>query len=108
MPAAPLTDSATALWQALRVNLGHLAGPVLEEIRSRAWASLTFRGARHELVFRIEGEGSEAAASRILAGLDPRDLTLRGHLVADLRLIEEERRPGCARIRLDALTVEDC
>ena len=88
-------------------NFVHFAGFVLEEIRSRRWASVTFQGARHELVFRLEGEGAEAAAARFLSGLDARDFALRGHLVADVSLVAEERRPGFARIRLEALTVEE-
>ena len=102
-----MTDAATALLRALRGRLGQFAGFVLEEIRSRRWASVTFRGARHELAFRLEGEGAEAAAGRFLSGLDARAFTLRGHLLANVSLIEEERRPGCARIRLEALTVEE-
>jgi hypothetical protein len=80
---------------------------VFEEIRSRRWASVTFQGARHELVFRLEGEGAEEAAGRFLSHLDASGFRLRGHLVADVALVEQERRPGLARIRLDALTVEE-
>lgn len=107
MPTPPLTDAATALLRAVRVRFAHVAGFVVEEIRSRRWASVTFRGARHELSFRLEGEGAEAAAGRFLSGLSARDFELRGHLLADLSLVAEERRPGCARIRLEALTVEE-
>ena len=103
----PLTDAATALLRAVRVHFVHFAGFVLEEIRSRRWASVTFRGARHELAFRLEGEGAEEAAARFLSSLSARDFPLRGHLLADLSLVAEERRPGCARIRLEALTVEE-
>ena len=103
----PLTDASTVFVQAVRVEVAHFAGFVLEEIRSRRWASVTFQGARHELVFRLEGAGAEEAAGRFLAGLDARNFALRGHLLADVSLVSEERRPGFARIRLDALTVED-
>ena len=103
----PLTDAATVLLQALRIVFGAFDGFVLEEIRSRRWASVTFQGARHELDFRLEGEGAEEAAGRFLSGLDARNFDLRGHLLADVSLVAEERRPGFARIRLDALTVEE-
>jgi len=109
-PPPPLTDAATAFLGAIRgyiVNFMNFEGFALEEIRSRRWASVTFRGARHELAFRLEGEGAEAAAGRFLSGLDARNFALRGHLVADVALVEDERRPGFARIRLDALTVEE-
>lgn len=106
-PPPQLTDATTAFLQAIRAQIVHSAGFVLEEIRTRRWTSVTFQGARHELAFRLEGEGAEEAAGRFLSGLDARNFSLRGHLVADLSLVTEERRPGFARIRLDALTVEE-
>ncbi len=103
----PLTDAATALLGAVHGHFVHFAGFVLEEATSRRWASVTFRGARHELAFRLEGEGAEEAAGRFLSRLRARDFRLRGHLLTDVSLVTDERRPGCARIRLEALTVED-
>ncbi|HEX8572708.1 MAG TPA: hypothetical protein VF759_08150 [Allosphingosinicella sp.] len=106
MAEPPLTDAASALLAAVRGHFVHFAGFAIEEVISRRWASATFRGARHELAIRLDGDGAEAAAGRFLSGLDARRLTLRGHLVAQVSLVAEERRPGCARIRLQALTVE--
>ena len=106
MPA-PLNDPTTAFLRAVRANFFGLAAFVLEEIRSRAWASVTFSGARHELAFRLEGEGAEDVAGRFLSGLSTAEFDLRGHILADIALVSEERSPGCARIRLEALTVED-
>jgi hypothetical protein len=103
----PLTDSATALLQSIRVRFATFAGFTLEEVRSRRWASVTFQGHRHEIQFKLEGTGAEEVASRFLSGLEARDFPMRGHLLADLSLEFEERRPGFARIRLEALTVED-
>ncbi len=105
-PQPPLTDAATAFLQAVRVAFVNFGGFVLDEIRSRRWTSVTFQGARHELDFRLEGEGAEEAAERFLSCLDARNFELRGHLLADVSLVAQERRPGFARIRLDALTVE--
>lgn len=109
-PPAQVTDAATALLQAVRlniVNFMNFTGFALDEIRSRRWASVTFQGARHELAFRLEGEGAEEVARRFLSGLDARNFALRGHLVADISLMAQERRPGLARIRLEVLTVEE-
>jgi hypothetical protein len=106
MRTPPLTDAATALLRAVRAHFD-FAGFVLEEIRSRQWASVTFRGARHEFVFRLEGDGAEELAGRCLGTLHARDFPLRGHLLADLSVLADERRPGFARIRLEALTVEE-
>jgi hypothetical protein len=102
-----VTDSTTAFLQAVQVQVVHFARFVVEEIHSRRWSSVTFQGARHELALRLEGEGAEAAAERLLAGLDARNFALRGHHLADISLVSEERRPGWARIRLEALTVEE-
>jgi hypothetical protein len=102
-----MTDAATALLKAIRVLIGDAARFVLEELHSRAWASVTFNGARHELAFRLEGVGAGEAAGRLLSGLAAAELPLPGHVVADIALLSEERRPDRATIRLEALTVED-
>jgi hypothetical protein len=103
---APLNDATTALLKALREVLGNAARFVLEEVRSRGWASVTFSGARHELAFRLEGAAAEGVTERFLAGLDAAEFPLRGHILADVALVAQERRPGSTRLRLEALTVE--
>lgn len=102
-----MTDAATAFLHAVRGHFASASRFVLEEMRSRGWASVTFSGARHELSFRLEGVGAEEEAACFLGELDARDFQLPGHLVADICLVSEERRPGLARIRLEALTVEE-
>jgi hypothetical protein len=103
-----VNDAATALIRAVR---GRFSDPglafSLEELRSRGWASVTFNGARHELAFRLDGDGAEDAAGHFLSEMDAAEFNLRGHLLADLALVSEERRPGQVRISLEALTVED-
>jgi hypothetical protein len=105
--SAAVNDATSALLRALRAMLEHSARFVVEEVRSRSWASVTFAGARHELAFRLEGHGAEAAAARFVADLEAAEFPLRGHIVADIALVSEERRQGCARLRIEALTVED-
>ena len=105
---APSCDATSALLRALSMKfVGFGANVELEEIRSRGWASVTFTGARHELVYRIEGSEAEAAAEAFLSNLDTADFRLRGHILADIALVSTERRTGEARFRLEALTVED-
>jgi hypothetical protein len=99
-------DSGSALLRAIRDPLESEAAFVLEEVRSRSWASVTFAGARHELAFRLEGDGAEAVAARFVAGLDAAEFALPGHVLADIALVDEERRPGWVRLSLEALTVE--
>ena len=104
----PLHDATTALLRAIRGSFVSFAGFAVEEVRSRSWASVTFSGARHELSIRLDGEGAEAAAASFLGGLEAAEFDLRGHVLADIALVSEEQRPGSVRIRLEALTVEDC
>jgi hypothetical protein len=105
--SACLNDVASALVRAIRDSLAGAGRFTLEELVSRAWASVTFSGSRQELAFRIEGDRAEAAAGKFLSGLRAAEFPLAGHILADIALVSEERRPGFARIRLEALTVED-
>lgn len=104
-------DAATALRRAIRLALAGFPGFILEEIKSRSWASATFTGARHELRLRLEGEGAEAAAASFLSGLEAAEFPMRGHLLADIALLFDERTEAAegmlVRIGLEALTVED-
>ena len=107
MTSPSLHDAAATLVRAIRNAFAGAGKFTLEELASRAWASVTFSGSRQELTFLVEGEGAEAAATRFLSGLRAAEFPLEGHILADIGLVSEERRPGCARIRLEALTVED-
>jgi hypothetical protein len=100
-------DATSALLRAVRAACAGAPVFVVEEIRSRSWSSGTFSGARHELAFRLEGEGADAAADDFVKGLDPVALELRGHILADIALTGDERRPGSASLRIEALSVED-
>ncbi len=104
----PFDDATTALLRALGAAFPGLK-MVLEEIRSRSWASATFAGARHELSFRIEGSGALRAADGFLATLGDAKFDLRGHILADIALVSDARVDGedAVRISLEALTVED-
>ena len=101
-------DATSAVLRALRVNFVNLT-LTFEEMRSRSWASVTFVGARHELTFRLSGEGAAEAADQFVRHLEAKEFDLRGHIMADIALVSEERRDGedWVRISLEALTVED-
>ena len=109
---AALTDATSALLRAVTRNIGNFRGLFYEEIVSRAWASVTFTGARHRIVLRLEGEGAEGAAAAFVDTLEAAEFDLGGHIVADIALVSSERLtcPNGAplvRIGLEALTVED-
>jgi hypothetical protein len=103
-----MNDATTEFLRCISGNFGKF-GMVVEEIKSRSWASATFAGARHELSFRIAGEGAAAAADDFLAHLSATEFEMRGHIMADISLVSDERTDGDEEIRisLEALTVED-
>jgi hypothetical protein len=102
----PPNDATTALLRAICLRFVP-ADPVVEEIRSRSWASATFVGARHDLRLRLRGDGARAAAELFSATLDARGFNLRGHILADISLVAIEPVKDGIRLRLQALTVED-
>jgi len=104
-------DATTALLRALRGTFGNLRVD-FEEISSRGWASVTFAGARHEVTFRLDGEGGHAAADAFTANLDTAEFDLRDHILADIVLVSREDLAGPddaprVRLKIEALTVED-
>lgn len=82
------------------------AGADLAVVRSDAtrWASATFNGARHAL--ELAGTASEAT-ERWLADLPDAELAVKGHLVADLKIVAMTQAGHALSVTLEALTVED-
>lgn len=73
------------------------------EMRTTRWASATFVGARHCVTLSV---ADDAASAAWLGGLADAELTIRGHLVADLNLVAILRDAGRAEVEIEALTVE--
>jgi hypothetical protein len=95
------------LKRALGDHLVHFAGAIaIEAPVSRRWASVTFSGERHRLRVYLGGAGAAAAADAFLDGLDEREFALRGHILADIALVGDEREGDAVRLTLEALTVE--
>jgi hypothetical protein len=101
-----MTDATTALIDAISVTFVTFA---VESIRSRSWVSATFSGVRHELTFRVEGEGAQDQVDLFLNGLDEAEFDLDGHILADISLISRTVDPERLRVRisLEALTLEE-
>lgn len=87
---------------------------VVEAFDSEPWASLTFTGMRHSLLFRLEGP--EAAVlgvrSRLAGRLEEPDLRMAGYFLADSELTDvsrESREVGRISLclRLLALTIKE-
>lgn len=82
---------------------------LLTEWRSTDWQSLTFVGERHELQLRISGANSMEVAKRLVAGLEDAELSVSGHVVADIAAIEHSKptSDGSTLINIEALTIVD-
>ena len=71
--------------------LGEHRGQVLAH-SERAWASITFAGARHVFTLLFAGDDSVAAGERFVAALPEHEFVLSGQLVADASVTEVEHR----------------
>jgi hypothetical protein len=82
---------------------------LLTDWRSTDWQSLTFGGERHELQIRIVGPDSIEVARRLSAGLEDAELTIPGHIVADIALTRGPLRSddGSTVLGIEALTIVD-
>ena len=58
----------------------------------RAWASITFAGARHGFTLLFAGQDAVAAGERFIAALPDHEFALAGQLVADATVTEVEHR----------------
>lgn len=102
-------DAGDELIRVIRGNFANFGcGLTIEALERRNWASVTFSGERHRLELRLQGEDAGAAADAFLPGLAEREFDLRGHILADIAVISEERdeEGGWARLSLEALTLE--
>lgn len=89
-PATPQRSTGDRLRQAL-VSLGDYRGQVITH-SERAWASITFAGARHTLALLFAGEEAVEAGERFIAALPEHEFALPGQLVADAAVTEAEHR----------------
>lgn len=82
---------------------------VLEQ-GERAWASITFSGARHHMTLYFSGEDAMAAGENFIASLPDHEFALPNQLVADATIIEAEHRMHPSPrliVRCEMLLLED-
>ena len=84
-PGKVRRDPANHLLGALQaLGEGHCAVLRHEE---RAWASITFSGARHTLALRFVGDAAVAAGERFIAALPEHEFAIPRRLVADAAIV---------------------
>lgn len=97
----------------LRALIGRAKTPrdriLLIDSQSVDWQSLTFNGERHQIVLRILGPDSAAAAERMCDGLEDAEFSIPGIIVADIAVaVEPQYAPdGSTSLTIEALTVSE-
>lgn len=71
--------------------LGQFHGQVLHH-SERAWSSITFSGARHNLVLLFAGDAAVAAGEVLIAELSDHEFAIPGQIVADANVVEADQR----------------
>lgn len=97
----------------LREALIALAGGhgVVASHEERAWASVTFAGARHRVVLEFTGNDAVPGGEALIADLPEYEFTLPRQLVADAAIcaVEHTLLPEPKlRVECELLLVEDC
>lgn len=106
---ASLSPAAAQLLHSLLSRIGMKRDRILiSAFRSVDWQSLTFTGERHEISLRIPGPGAEEAAALLRDGLADAEWPLRGHIVAEIVIVGEQRAAdGSILVDMEALTLSD-
>lgn len=89
-PAPPQRSGRDRLREAL-MALGDFHGQVLSHAE-KAWASITFAGARHTLVLLFAGEAAVEAGERFIAALPDHEFAIPGQIVADAAIAQADHR----------------
>ena len=102
---------AEARTRRLLAALADLTGPAAQLLShaERAWASITFSGARHNLTYLFEGTEAVERGEAFIALLPEHEFALPGQLVADATVTAVEHtlcpgptlRVGCELLLLD-------
>lgn len=97
-------DVDAALSRVIEQSAGVAGCPVRVAANGRRrWASATFSGARHAMTISAI---PTAQFDRWLGGLADADLSVRGHLVADLKIMAVRRSAEQLSADIEVLTLE--
>lgn len=91
LPRPPARRSAGDRLRDALLALADHRGQVLTH-SERAWASITFAGARHAVTLLFAGEEAVVAGERFLAALPDHEFAIPGQLVADAAVTAVEHR----------------
>ena len=100
-----LTSGLAPLIRALAKRAG--AQPIVEDVRSTPWSSITFSGARH--CFSLHFDGAQAAdhLHALCDGLDYAEFDLSTHILVDIAIIEDRTDSERGIVVIEALTIDN-
>jgi len=101
------SDPHRLLLRSLQARAGGAAHTTIVTAQSEAWASATFRGARHVIDLLLDGDDAQQRADRLAGEMDGIEFDLPGDLVADIAVTGQADGPAGVAISIEALTVED-
>ncbi|MBC2778420.1 hypothetical protein [Parasphingopyxis marina] len=99
------TGGLGPLLRALRQRAG--AEPVIEDVRTTPWASITFSGARHRIALRLEGASAPDAARAMSEGLDYAEFDLGAYILVDIAVAETRLAGDGVHLVIEALVIEN-
>lgn len=98
-------DAGTLLMRALRHAAAAAGcGIAIESLAARPWSSATFTGTRHHVVLTA---APSPALDAWIERLPEAELTMRGHLVADLVVDADVEEGGVRRLTIAVLTLAE-
>lgn len=83
------------------------AQPVVKQLRSTPWQSITFTGARHDIVLRFAGGEAADHAAAMADGLDYAEFDLGAHILADIVVTERSSAGNGITVTVEALILEN-
>lgn len=108
-PALPRRRTVADRLREALLALAKGQGTILTH-EERAWASVTFAGARHRVVLEFTGEEAVAGGEILIAELPEHEFSLPRHLVADATVIAADHHllpVPRLQVECELLLVED-
>ncbi|MEO5640429.1 MAG: hypothetical protein ABIQ98_01525 [Sphingomicrobium sp.] len=110
MMRLPMSAAGAGLLRSLLLRAGASRETVhLVTYRAREWQSLILDGEWHEFALRIPGDGRDAVAQLLIAGIEDHEFAIPGQIVADITAIISPTtdRDAAIEVRIEALTIAE-
>jgi len=100
-----LTGGVAPLIHALAQRAG--ARPIVEDVHSTPWSSITFNGARHRFSLRFDGNQAADYAHALCDQLDYAEFDLGAYILVDIAVLENCTNAERSNVVIEALTIDN-